>query len=147
LVAIGTPSEHQAVGDFVLLSCKLGVWDALVCAVRASSALAHAVATVTAEEANIVGALTRSRDHAIVRTIGLSKGAPYRRGAALLTPREVEVIDLLRQGLRNNEIASALFISPATVKVHVQHIREKLGARTRAEAIARYAEIAAEENS
>ena len=57
---------------------------------------------------------------------------------------EKQVIDLLQQGLRNREVAEVLFISQATVKVHVQHVLEKLGARTRAEAVARYAEFAEE---
>jgi DNA-binding CsgD family transcriptional regulator len=40
--------------------------------------------------------------------------------------------------MRNQEIARALFISQSTAKVHVRHVLEKLGVRTRAEAVARY---------
>jgi DNA-binding NarL/FixJ family response regulator len=46
--------------------------------------------------------------------------------------------------MRNREIASALFISQSTAKVHVRHVLEKLGVRTRAEAATRYERFAAE---
>jgi LuxR family maltose regulon positive regulatory protein len=51
-----------------------------------------------------------------------------------LTRREREVLSLLAESKTNKEIASALFLSEATVKVHVRHILRKLGARTRTEA-------------
>jgi DNA-binding NarL/FixJ family response regulator len=56
-------------------------------------------------------------------------------GPEPLTPREVEVLTLLGQGRSNNEIASALWIAPRTVKVHVQNILGKLGASNRTEAV------------
>jgi DNA-binding NarL/FixJ family response regulator len=51
-----------------------------------------------------------------------------------LTKREREVYALLAEGRSNREIANALFISEATVKVHVRSILRKLGARSRTEA-------------
>ena len=54
-----------------------------------------------------------------------------------LTAREVEVLRLVEQGLSNGEIATALFISPKTASVHVSHILQKLGVRTRVQAAAR----------
>jgi len=53
-----------------------------------------------------------------------------------LTQRERAVLDLVKQGLTNREIATALFISENTVKVHVRNIMEKLHAHTRQEAVA-----------
>ena len=55
---------------------------------------------------------------------------------ATLSEREQEVLALLARGLRNQEIADALFIGLATVKTHVRHILEKLRFRNRAEAAA-----------
>jgi DNA-binding CsgD family transcriptional regulator len=55
----------------------------------------------------------------------------------MLTGRERDVLGLLLEGLTNAEIAERLFISPSTAKVHVRHILEKLGARTRLEAVVR----------
>jgi DNA-binding NarL/FixJ family response regulator len=55
-----------------------------------------------------------------------------------LTPREVEVLQLVAQGLANKEIAARLGTASGTVKIHVQNILSKLGAadRTRAVTIA-----------
>jgi DNA-binding NarL/FixJ family response regulator len=53
-----------------------------------------------------------------------------------LTAREVEVLRLLTGGNRNRDIADLLHISEETVKVHVKHIMEKLGATDRTQAIA-----------
>jgi len=55
-----------------------------------------------------------------------------------LTPRQLEVLRLVAQGLRNSEIADHLTISEQTVKTHVAHLLEKLGVRSRLQA-ARYA--------
>lgn len=53
-----------------------------------------------------------------------------------LTPREIEVLTHLASGNRNREIADRLFISEETVKVHIKHIMEKLGASDRTQAVA-----------
>jgi DNA-binding NarL/FixJ family response regulator len=53
-----------------------------------------------------------------------------------LTAREVEVLQRVAGGNRNRDIAELLFISEETVKVHVKHIMEKLGAKDRTQAIA-----------
>ncbi|MGD8586714.1 MAG: response regulator transcription factor [Chloroflexota bacterium] len=53
-----------------------------------------------------------------------------------LTEREMEVLELLVEGLNNREIAERLFVSRATAKAHVSHILDKMGVSNRAEAIA-----------
>ncbi len=53
-----------------------------------------------------------------------------------LTAREVEVLQQIAGGNRNQDIAQRLFISEETVKVHVKHIMEKLGASDRTQAVA-----------
>jgi DNA-binding CsgD family transcriptional regulator len=53
-----------------------------------------------------------------------------------LSARESEVILLVAEGLRNNEIAMRLSLSEETVKSHIRHGRAKLGAHTRAHAVA-----------
>lgn len=53
-----------------------------------------------------------------------------------VTEREVEVLELLADGLGNRELARALFVSEATVKSHLSHIYAKLGVDTRAGAVA-----------
>jgi ATP/maltotriose-dependent transcriptional regulator MalT len=54
-----------------------------------------------------------------------------------LTAREVEVLQLIAEGLSNLAIAQKLFLSPETVKVHIKHIYGKLGVNSRTQAIAR----------
>jgi DNA-binding NarL/FixJ family response regulator len=58
------------------------------------------------------------------------------RKAETLTAREIEVLQLLAFGHTNKDIASQLFISPDTVKTHLEHIFEKLGASDRTAAVA-----------
>jgi DNA-binding NarL/FixJ family response regulator len=52
-----------------------------------------------------------------------------------LSEREVEVLQLVTAGNRNRDIANRLFISEETVKAHLKHIMEKLGASDRTKAI------------
>ena len=59
------------------------------------------------------------------------------RLATLLTPREIEVLNAIVEGLPNKSIAQRLDISLHTVKFHVEAVFRKLGARTRTEAAAR----------
>jgi DNA-binding NarL/FixJ family response regulator len=61
-------------------------------------------------------------------------------GHALLTPRELEVLATLAEGMTNKAIARRLNISLHTVKFHVESLFRKLGARTRTEAVAKASE-------
>ena len=54
----------------------------------------------------------------------------------MLTAREREILQLLADGMSNNEVATKLFISQETVKSHVRHILAKLEADTRTQAVA-----------
>jgi DNA-binding CsgD family transcriptional regulator/tetratricopeptide (TPR) repeat protein len=60
---------------------------------------------------------------------------------AQLTPRQLEVLQLVRDGHRNARIAELLHISPRTVEHHVAGIFDKLGVSSRAEAVARAADL------
>ncbi len=53
-----------------------------------------------------------------------------------LTSREIEVLNHIAGGNRNRDIADKLFITEETVKVHIKHIMEKLGASDRTQAVA-----------
>jgi DNA-binding NarL/FixJ family response regulator len=79
-------------------------------------------------------------DPAIQHHVLAAVSAPAADAPALpipddLTPREVEVLQLIAEGLTNTEIAERLVVSAATVKSHVNHIFAKIGARDRAQAV------------
>ena len=57
-----------------------------------------------------------------------------------LSPREIDVLRMLAEGLTDREIATALIISPRTVETHVSNILHKMSVRNRAEAAQRYRE-------
>jgi DNA-binding NarL/FixJ family response regulator len=75
------------------------------------------------------------------------QGVELENGAERLTPRESEVLELLKGGMKTHEIARSLWITEGTVKVHVRHIRAKLNAKTRAEAVARSVSYAESEKA
>jgi DNA-binding CsgD family transcriptional regulator len=74
-----------------------------------------------------------AHDSLVVKSVGLALPAEATR-ATPLSRREAEVHKLLASGLSNREIAQTLFISEATVKVHVRRVLQKLGVRSRTEA-------------
>ncbi len=66
---------------------------------------------------------------------------PRRPSAEPLTPREVEVVQLLAEGLTNRRVGERLGISEHTAKFHVNAILGKLGASSRSEAVAQAARL------
>lgn len=66
---------------------------------------------------------------------GIAARLAERSASPGLSPRETEVLSLVSRGLANKEIAAKLFISEGTVKTHVDHVLEKLGASDRTHAV------------
>ena len=110
-----------------------GVWDPLVIAIRAAPHLGSFVAAQPEWRSWLQRLLTASRDASLAASLGLRIPREANRRAGL-SPRETEVHELIAQGLTNEEIANLLHITLSTTKVHVKHIYEKLGVRSRLEA-------------
>lgn len=94
--------------------------------------LRRAVRVVAGGEALLAPSVTRRLIAEFTRRAG-SAGQQAR--LELLTEREREVVALVGRGLSNEELAGALFISPATAKTHVSHAMTKLAARDRAQLV------------
>jgi LuxR family transcriptional regulator, maltose regulon positive regulatory protein len=115
-------------------------WDPAVCCVRASPTLASCLAAQDNLRPTLERLYRLSSDRGLARKAGFrspSLGDP----SQLMTPREAEVLELMAQGFRNREIAAAFVISEATVKIHVRHVLEKLGVKSRTQAVARYQDM------
>ncbi len=65
------------------------------------------------------------------------KREPWRDGPPPLNRRELDIVELLAQGLGDRQISERLAISYETVRSRVKALRRKLGASTRAEAVAK----------
>jgi DNA-binding NarL/FixJ family response regulator len=76
------------------------------------------------------------RSDELLARVGRAVPSPAPAGAARLTRREREVMELLAEGLSEEAIAGRLVIAPRTVAKHVEHILGKLGVHSRAQAVA-----------
>lgn len=84
--------------------------------------------------------LTRKPETVIVKEIPIPAGTPFipdkkKREELSITPRELEILELIAQGMSNREIAEKLFVSENTVKTHSSRVFDKLGARRRTQAV------------
>jgi PAS domain S-box-containing protein len=92
------------------------------------------ILSATESRPNELGAQQAQPDHVQARSHSVNSGARFGRGGP--TPREREVLALLAAGATDEQIAEMLELSPATVQTHVRNAKAKLGARTRAQAVA-----------
>jgi ATP/maltotriose-dependent transcriptional regulator MalT len=129
-------NDIAATRQLLMLAASLGTWDPVVAAARSSQALADILASIEEFRPQLADVYSASNDLALARRAGL-RTRSSRAPDAILSPRELEVLGLLARGFRNRDIARALVISESTTKVHVRHILEKLGVRTRTEAASR----------
>jgi DNA-binding CsgD family transcriptional regulator len=84
--------------------------------------------------------LTRKKETIVFKEVLVSADAPFtlneqRLRELSITPRELEILDLIARGLSNREIAEKLFVSESTVKTHSSRLFDKLGAKRRTQAV------------
>jgi ATP/maltotriose-dependent transcriptional regulator MalT len=92
--------------------------------------------------------LTQPRDRVVIQEVQVPAppSEPFRVDAAKLdelgiTPRELEILQLIAEGLSNKEIAERSFISENTVKTHSSRVFDKLGVKRRVQAVQRGREL------
>jgi LuxR family maltose regulon positive regulatory protein len=135
LACQGNRAADAAVEAAFATSALTQNFDSLVTAVRGEPELA--VRGVASEKHRVLlrTLLRRSNDFDLARSIGLAFPRKAPESDQVLSRREEDVFTLLRQGRTNREIAATLFVSEATVKVHVSRILKKLGVRSRTQAV------------
>jgi len=84
--------------------------------------------------------ITGRREKIVVREVQVPAPADFMRDqtkidALGITPRELEILELIAAGLSNKEIGARLFVSENTVKTHSSRVFDKLGARRRTQAV------------
>ena len=95
--------------------------------------LIHGVKVVASGDALLAPSVTRRLIAEFAQGRRTHKPVPL--PGPSLTPREVEVLELLARGQSNAEIAETIFVSDNTVKTHVTHLLDKLGLRDRVQAV------------
>jgi DNA-binding CsgD family transcriptional regulator len=107
-------------GVVAALFASLGIWLGL--------RITRKTETVVVREVLIPAPATFVRDDAKVAALGL-------------TPRELEILQFIAEGLSNKEIAARGFVSENTVKTHARRVFDKLGAQRRTQAVQRGKEL------
>jgi DNA-binding CsgD family transcriptional regulator len=144
---VAEPYARQIAGD---VRGAAAAWAARGCRYEAARALAEstdedalreALATFEGLGARPAAQGVRQSLRALGASVPRGPRASTQENPAALTARELDVLRLLAEGLRNAEIAERLVVSPRTVDHHVSAILRKLGAATRGEAVAEAARI------
>ena len=84
--------------------------------------------------------LTKTKETVVVKEVPVEKTGPFAVDLQKLeelhiTARELEILQLIAEGLSNREIAEKLFVSENTVKTHSSRVFDKLGAKRRTQAV------------
>jgi len=119
--------------DYVVEALRAGASGFLLKDADAEQ-LTEAVRVVARGDALLAPAVTKR----LIATYLETSQTPVPRSAELeqqLTPRELEVLSLIAEGLTNQEIAGRLYLAEPTVKSHVSHVLAKCGLRDRAQAV------------
>jgi NarL family two-component system response regulator LiaR len=124
LIAVLKTIEYR----WLVIEYSVEIYGGLVAAVFASLGiwlglkLTRTNETVVVREVMVPAPSTFVRDESKVESLGI-------------TPRELEILGLIAEGLSNKEIADRVFVSENTVKTHSSRVFDKLGAARRTQAV------------
>jgi DNA-binding NarL/FixJ family response regulator len=107
--------------DDVVEAVRLGAWGVVLKESSPETLLECVRRVFRGEQWIDRETMTRAFGHAMQRE------AAMREASRILTPREIEIVRMIAQGLRNRVIAERLSISEGTVKIHLHNVYEKLG--------------------
>jgi DNA-binding NarL/FixJ family response regulator len=125
----------DAVEDRAVLDCIRAGLAGLVERAAGPERLSTALAALARRESGY----DPDQERAALRQLGrvARQAREYSDVAASITPRELEVLGLISEGLSTRQVASRLNLSPKTVETHIAKLYRKLGARTRVQALSR----------
>ncbi|ALG84103.1 response regulator [Gordonia phthalatica] len=118
------------IDDYVYSALRIGASGFLLKDAPADE-LVRAVRVVARGDALLAPSVTKR----LIEQVTSRSARPTTSAAAVLTPRELEVLSTVADGKSNAEIAQELFVSEQTVKTHVSNMLTKLGLRDRAQAV------------
>jgi len=124
LIAVLQWSEYR----FLVLEHSVEIYAALVAAIFAAFGIW------------LGWKLTAGKQRVVVREVLVQRPETFvpnerRREELAITPREMEILILVAEGMSNREIAEKLFVSENTVKTHCSRAFDKLGAKRRTQAV------------
>jgi DNA-binding CsgD family transcriptional regulator len=134
-LALQQPEAEELVAQAYAETIEAGALDSFVFAYRLNPKTLRILARDPAHHRQLHAVLDKAEDAGLAVEFGLADLTTMDEPEpGQLTRREQDVYALVAEGRTNREIAHALFISEATVKVHIRHILKKLQVRTRTEA-------------
>ena len=129
---------YAACGGLLLVALRLAQYHYLIFSHSIEIYVAIVAAIFAGVGIWLGGTMTKKKPEVIVREVPVS--GPFvldeaRRTELQITPRELEILGLVAEGLSNREIAARVFVSENTVKTHTSRVLDKLGASRRTQAV------------
>lgn len=139
LIALLRAIEYR----YLVVEHSIEIYGGLIAAVFAALGIWLGLRLTRVRERVVVQQVVQQVVHEVVREVPVPAPAPppaFVRDAARIealgvTPRELEILELIAAGLSTREIAQRVFVSENTVKTHASRLFDKLGARRRTQAV------------